>query len=216
MTPSGFRWSYRLELPFIWSRGKNDYICSRKEDVLFGIMLERETFDKFCAAKYPGLVAYAQLCLRDAGPIWAEDVVQDVLYSVWKNRFFIRWDSTNGGKIHAYCLRSVFNRCMDYMERRKTRNAFETEEKIFLEQAEKYYDPDRNPVIRHLFDQDLRATLEQSIENLTDKSREVFRLSYMEGLTHAEIAEKLGISVRTVDGHIYTALKSLRSSLSGV
>lgn len=180
-------------------------------------MLQRETFDKFCAAKYPGLVAYAQLCLKGGDPMWAEDVVQDVLYSVWKRRFFVRWDpAQNGGRIHAYCFRSVFNRCMDYLERGKTRKAVEAEEKVFLERAEKYYDPDRNPVIRHLFDQDLRESLDHSIEALPSRSREVFRLSYIEGFTHAEIAEKLGISVRTVDGHIYTALQSLRSSLSGV
>ena len=181
-------------------------------------MLERETFDKFCAAKYPGFVAYAQLCLGGGDAAWAEDVVQDVLYSVWKRRLFIRRDSANGGgnRIHAYCLRSIFNRCMDYMERKKTRMAFEAEEKVFLERAEKYYDPDRNPVIRYLFDQDLRESLDQSIEALPDRSREVFRLSYIEGLSHAEIAEKLGISERTVDWHIYTALQSLRSSLNGV
>ena len=181
-------------------------------------MLERESFDKFCTAKYPGFVAYAHLCLNGGDTAWAEDVVQDVFYSVWKRRIFIKWDPANGGgsKILAYCLRSIFNRCIDYMERRKTRMAFDAEERVFLEMAEKYYDPDRNPVIRHLFDQDLRASLDQSLEALPDKSREVFLLSYIEGLSHAEIAEKLGISVRTVDWHIYTALQSLRSSLSGV
>lgn len=180
-------------------------------------MLERDTFDKFCAAKYPGFVAYAQLCLGGGDAAWAEDVVQDVLYSVWKRRFFLWRDSANGGyRIHSYCLRSIFNRCMDYMEHSKTRMAFEAEEKAFLEMAEKYYDPDRNPVIRHLFDQDLRASLDQAIEALPDRSGEVFRLSYIEGLSHAEIAEKLGISQRTVDWHIYTALQSLRSSLNKV
>lgn len=62
-------------------------------------MLERETFNKFCVAKYPGLIAYARLCLRGTDAAWAEDVVQDVLYSVWKRRYFIRWDSANGGGI---------------------------------------------------------------------------------------------------------------------
>lgn len=180
-------------------------------------MLDRETFDKFCTAKYPGLVAYAQLCLRGGDAAWAEDVVQDVLYSVWKRRFFISWNPSNGGgKIHSYCLRSVFNRCMDYLERRKTRTAFEEEEMLFLESVENYYDPDRNPVIRHLFDQDLRQALDQAIEALPDKSREIFKLSYIEGVTHEKIGEMLGISPRTVDWHIYTALQSLRSSLNGV
>lgn len=180
-------------------------------------MLDRETFDKFCAAKYPGLVAYAQLCLRNGDAAWAEDVVQDVLYSVWKRRFFVSLDPEGrGGKVYAYCIRSVFNRCMDYLAHRKTIKAFETEEKAFFETAEKYYDPDRNPVIRHLFDQDLRQSLDSSIEMLPDRSREIFRLSYIEGLSHAEIAANLGISERTVDWHIYTALQSLRSSLSGV
>ena len=180
-------------------------------------MLERETFDKFCTAKYPGFVAYAHLCLMGRDTAWAEDIVQDVLYSVWKRRIFIKWDSTNGGgRIQAYCLRSIFNRCIDYLERRKTRMAFNAEERVFLEMAEKYYDPDRNPVIRHLFDQDLRESLDKSIEALPDKTGLVFRLSYIEGLSHAQIASRLGISERMVDWHIYSALQSLRSSLSGV
>ena len=63
---------------------------------------------------------------------------------------------------------------------------------------------------------DLRQALDSSMETLPDRSRDVFRLSYLDGLTHAEIAAKLGISERTVDWHIYTALQSLRSSLSGI
>ena len=180
-------------------------------------MLERETFNKFCTAGYPGLLAYAQLCLRNADEAWAEDVVQDVLYAVWKRRLFISLDSEGRReKAYAYCIRSVFNRCMDYLGRRKTVKAFEAEEKAFIETAQKYYDPDRNPVIRHIFDQDLRQALDSSMETLPDRSRDVFRLSYLDGLTHAEIAAKLGISERTVDWHIYTALQSLRSSLSGI
>lgn len=181
-------------------------------------MLERDSFNKFCAAKYPGLIAYAQLCLHGTDASWAEDVVQDVLFSVWKRRLFIRWDSTNGGgyNIHAYCLRSVFNRCMNYLEHRKTRRSYESEEEAFLQMAERYYDPDRNPVIQHLFNQDIREAIDNSVEALPDRCRQVFRLSYFDGLSHREIAQKLGISERTVDSHIYTALRELRTSLGEV
>lgn len=171
---------------------------------------DRESFNRFCAGKYPGLIAYAGLFLKGEDRIWAEDVVQDVFFSVWKRRFFLRQDSA---ALQAYLLRSVYNRCMNYLQRRRTRQSYAEEQGEFLAMAERYYDPDRNPVIKSLFDRDLHHFLDQSIEALPDKSREVFRLSYVEGYSHKEIAERLGISVRTVDSHIYSALKSLRTAL---
>lgn len=105
---------------------------------------------------------------------------------------------------------------MNYMEHRQIRRAYESEEKTFLQMAERYYDPDRNPVIRHLFNQDIKETINNSIDALPDRCREVFRLSYIEGFSHREIARKLSISERTVDSHIYSALRELRTSLSSI
>jgi len=53
------------------------------------------------------------------------------------------------------------------------------------------------------------------LEQRGDKSREVFRLSREEGLSHKQIAEKLNISVRTVEFHISGTLKVLRTELKG-
>ena len=174
------------------------------------MLTDRESFSRFCAGKYPGLIAYACLFLKGEDRIWAEDVVQDVFLSVWKRRFFLRQDSA---ALQVYLLRSVYNRCMNYLQRRRRRQSCAEELGEFLEIAERFYDPDRNPVIKSLFDRDLHHSLDRSIEALPDKCREVFRLSYLEGYSHKEIAERLGISVRTVDSHIYSALKSLRTAL---
>ncbi len=172
--------------------------------------MDRENFNFFCAGQYPSLIAYASLFLRGEDRLWAEDVVQDVFYSVWKRRFFLRRDSA---QIHGYLLRSVYNHCMNYLRHQRTRRAYEERESSFLAMAEQYYDPDRNPVIKALFDRDLHSSLDRSIDALPDKCREVFRLSYVEGYSHKEIADLLGISVRTVDAHIYAALRSLRTAL---
>ena len=176
-------------------------------------MTDRETFNRFCAAKYPSLLSYARVCLRGSDAAWAEDVVQDVLFAVWQRRFFIFGDASG---MQAYLLRSVFNRCMNYLGRKKTRQAYEEAEKTFAEISQTYYDPDNNPVIRYLFDSDLRETLDKAIAALPAKMQECFRLSYLDGYSHAEIASRLGIAERTVDAHIYAALTKLRASLKGV
>ena len=176
-------------------------------------MTDRETFNRFCAGKYPGLIAYAGLILKGEDCVWAEDVVQDVLFSVWKRHRILREDPE---KVHAYLLKSVYNRCINYLKRNSSLRKYETEQSSFLEVAQRYYDPDNNPVIRYIFNRDLHLEIESSIETLPEKCREVFRLSYIEDIPHKEIAERLGISVRTVEAHIYNALKSVRISLNGI
>lgn len=75
-------------------------------------------------------------------------------------------------------------------------------------------DPDRNPVIVKLMDNELRDTLTAAIDSLPPKSREVFIMSYLDDMSNKEISAKLCISLSTVENHIYKALKLLRSSLS--
>ena len=62
---------------------------------------------------------------------------------------------------------------------------------------------------------DLRQAIDEALSALPAKSRQVFQMSYIDGLHHQEIAEALGISVRTVEAHIYTALRVLRKRLEG-
>ncbi len=174
---------------------------------------DRESFNRFCIGKYPGLLAYARLFLKGEDREWAKDVVQDVLFAVWKRRFFL-WDDPE--KVHAYVMRSVYNRCMNYLEHSMVRRKAEEDFAEFVSLARRYYDPDNNSVMRALFDRDRREAISRSVERLPQKQQEVFRLSYFEEKNHQEIADLLGISVRTVDAHIYAALKNLRSALQNI
>lgn len=61
---------------------------------------------------------------------------------------------------------------------------------------------------------DLRDSLNHAICQLSTVRREVFKLAYIEGYTHKEIAEKLNISVRTVETHIYKSVQQLRKILA--
>ena len=65
-----------------------------------------------------------------------------------------------------------------------------------------------------VFNAELGDSISKAIESLPPRCGEVFRMSYIDGLTDKEISESLGISVSTVENHIYLALRSLRSKLA--
>ena len=55
-----------------------------------------------------------------------------------------------------------------------------------------------------------RLLLDMALEKMPPKRRQIFTLSRFDGLSHKEIAEKLGLSVRTIESHIYAALATLK------
>ena len=66
----------------------------------------------------------------------------------------------------------------------------------------------------HLEAAELESKIWETINLLPEKCREVFILNRFEGKKYAEIADKLGISVKTVEAQMSKALKSLREHLS--
>ena len=68
--------------------------------------------------------------------------------------------------------------------------------------------------MRNLFDGELRKNLEEAISGLPPKCREVFLMSYIEDISNKDISSRLGISLSTVENHIYAALKQLRAALA--
>jgi RNA polymerase sigma-70 factor (ECF subfamily) len=175
---------------------------------------DREAFNLLCRERYASLISYARLFLSGINGSWAEDVVQDVLFGVWQNRRTLKEDD---GTLQSYLLRSVYNRCINYLKKARRANLYTSyfEERLISILGD-CWSPDRNPVIRSVFDADLRNIISDAIENLSPRCREVFTLSYLENLSNKEISERLGISLSTVENHMYIALKQLRARLAGV
>ncbi|NQD69891.1 RNA polymerase sigma factor [Sphingobacterium shayense] len=61
---------------------------------------------------------------------------------------------------------------------------------------------------------DLKDSLNRAINQLSPIRKEVFSLAYIEGYSHKEIAQKLNVSVRTVETHVYKSIKQLRKVLA--
>ena len=108
--------------------------------------------------------------------------------------------------IKTYLFRAAKNRVLNYL--RDEENRHQLLENWFNQQLEerKYKD---------CFDMDaLTKVVNQAIEQLPEKCREIFSLSRKEGLSYRQIAERLGISVKTVETQISIALKRIREILS--
>lgn len=167
-------------------------------------------FDTLVRERYATLISYAHLFLRGE---WAEDVVQDVFFSVWRNR--MKLDARKN--IQSYLLRSVYNRCLTYLEKGRSaecyRSYYQTRTAELIGDSSS---PDANPVIVKIFDTELHMHLEKAISSLPKKCQEVFRLSYLEDLPDKKIAERLNISLSTVENHMYNALKQLRLKLAEI
>lgn len=71
-----------------------------------------------------------------------------------------------------------------------------------------------SPTEQQLDFKDLQQRLEESIVNLPEKCRLIFKLSREKGMSNKEIAASLNISPKTVEAHISNAIKKLRSSLN--
>jgi RNA polymerase sigma-70 factor (ECF subfamily) len=155
-----------------------------------------ELFHRF----YQGLLAYARNLVKS--DMVAEEVIQDVFYNIWKNRVSLRitrsWQS--------YLYRSVYNNSMMYL--RKKRREHILEEGQFLDLEGSLPDPSEAVLVQEMTD-----LVSMAIEDLPDRTREIFLLNRQEGLKYREIAERLSISVKTVEANMGKALRALRNSL---
>ena len=75
-------------------------------------LMNADSFDELYLAYYPAMLSYARMFLRDQ---WAEDVVQDVFFNIWKNRHRISTDDP----LYKYLLKAVYNRAINYIWKHK-------------------------------------------------------------------------------------------------
>lgn len=160
-----------------------------------------EAFEEVFRANYGRLAEYARGLVgsQDA----AEDVVQEVFVALWTHRDRI---STPDNMV-AYLYRSVRNRGLNFLRHQRLVSDFQTRKAA--EGA-----PDAPPADQRAEESEVAAAVRVAIDALPPRSREVFSLSRDQGLTYPEIAETLGISVKTVETLMGRALKAIRKRLA--
>lgn len=137
----------------------------------------------------------------------AEDIVHDFFLKVWDKRSTIIVEND----IKNYLYTMVQNACLDYLKHQHVKDTFMDKSLRQLKFDElRYYESSKD----QLWGVDQMEAVYASIEKLPLKSRRIFKKAYLDGQKHADIAVEMDISVRTVETHVYKALKFLRKCLS--
>ena len=164
----------------------------------------REAFNGVFRYYYPRIMAYTASMVEQKA---AEDIVQDVFLYVWENR-----EKLYG--FHSYLFQSAYTRCLDYFKKNLSI------EKYHSHTYEKYLEDYQNllkgddSVIEELSVKDFYRHLYELLEHLPAQRREVFILTYIKGLTAKEVAEQTQMPQRTVESHLYLALRFLKGHMS--
>lgn len=164
------------------------------------VVKDEAAFEQVFKTHFKNLYAYALTMLKDETE--AEETVQQVFFKLWE-----RSEKLNvTGTVAAYLYRAVHNESLNYLKHRKVKeshrlhvaysmksNPEQTQEKEFSRELEKKY--------------------RDALNELPEQCRTVFQLSRFENMKYREIADKLQISVKTVENHMGKALKFLRTRL---
>ena len=167
----------------------------------------REAFNGVFRYYYPRMMAYVASMVEQKA---AEDIVQDVFLYVWENREKLY---VSDG-FHSYLFQSAYTRCLDYFKKNLSIEKYHshTYEK-YLEDYQNLLKGD-NPVIEELSVKDFYRHLYELLEHLPVQRREVFILTYIKGLTTKEVAEQTRMPQRTVESHLYLALRFFKGHMS--
>ncbi|HEX6534054.1 MAG TPA: RNA polymerase sigma-70 factor [Gemmatimonadaceae bacterium] len=164
-------------------------------------------FESLFHAFYDRLCVYAETYVRS--PHAAEEIVDDVFLALWAGRERLRPQRA----VASYLYVAVRNRALNQLRRRKMEHQyFERTELEFRVLAA----DDRNDVEDAVRSSELFALAERAIEALPERIRETYLLYYQHGLSYAEIAAVMNVSVRTVENQLARAVKRLWRGLHGM
>ena len=179
----------------------NNQIVDLNNEQLIPLLLsgDEATFEGIYKHFIRPLHVYAISILRDEDT--AKGMVQNVFMRLWERKERLHFS----GSIKAYLYGAIYNECLNNLRHQKV--------KVNHQQHVLYMTKNKVDEGAGMELLDLKEKLQQALNDLPEKCRTVFQLSRFEELKYQEIADELGISIKTVENQMGKALKTLRLKL---
>ena len=161
---------------------------------------DQDAFDMIFREHYAPLTRLAEGLVRRRAE--AEEIVQDVLLELWRRRGTLVLEES----LRAYLFRATRNRALNVLRHDRVQ---QRSEPYLATRAST-----EPTALREVLEDEIDAALGVALDSLPGRCREVFELSRRQGLRYAEIANVLGISVKTVEAQMGKALRILRQEMA--
>lgn len=158
-------------------------------------------FESLFRSSYVSLVRYARKLIKDHDT--AEEIVQDLFFRIWQDREKLSIESS----LNGYLFRSVHNKCLHYVEHLKVVSRYASE--ALTREPERQENPAE--ILQY---EELQGRIATILERLPGRCGQIFCMNRFEGLKYNEIAQKLSVSVKTVEANMGRALKEFRKALA--
>jgi RNA polymerase sigma-70 factor, ECF subfamily len=157
-----------------------------------------KNFESIFKAYYKALVVYANTILNDIEE--AEDRVQQVYIMLWEKRATIEIHTS----LRSFLYKAVHNACLNKIKQQNIKTEYA--KVIQLSSTVEY----KNAILE---EKELQKKIEDAIDILPEQCGKIFKMSRFEELKYKEIADTLGLSVKTIENQMGKALKILREQL---
>ncbi len=160
---------------------------------------DKKVFSELFNAFYEPLCRF---CMQKGlGREHAEEIVQDVFVKLWIRRDTLQINTS----ISAYLYRMALNSLINQKKHQTVRSDYQAHVLAF-----RPLDNDQGQAVA---ENEIRRLAANAVAGMPEKRRMVYELSRKEGLKYSEIAEAMGISVKTVEAHLSAALDHMRLHL---
>ena len=166
--------------------------------------VDEQAFEMVFKRHFKALHAYALAIVKDSAE--AEEVVQTVFLKLWEKREKLKITTS----LKAYLYRAVYYGSINHLKHEKVRMKH-SEQQLYINQQEA---ASESMAFSEEREEELSERFKRALDLLPEKCRMVFYLSRFEELKYQEIAQRLDISVKTVEAHMGKALKTLRIQLA--
>jgi RNA polymerase sigma-70 factor (family 1) len=160
-----------------------------------------KAFEWLFKSHFESLHAYAYSFLKDDE--MAEEIVQNVFCRIWEKRDQLKTD----GSLKAYLYRAVHNESLNYLKHQKVKASFNV-----------YYagqlDLEDEQASHKVATAELQKRIDDAMSELPQQCRTIFQLSRFEQLKYQQIADHMGLSIKTVENQMGKALRVMRQKLA--
>jgi RNA polymerase sigma-70 factor (ECF subfamily) len=161
---------------------------------------DESAFEQVFKTHFKNLHAYAMTLLKDEDE--AEEIVQQVFFKLWDRAENL----TVSGSVAAYLYRAVHNESLNYLKHLKVRSEHQLHVAHSMKNRTEHS-------AGKMITKELEKKFQAALNELPEQCRTIFQLSRFEEMKYREIADKLDISVKTVENQMGKALKQLRVKL---